>query len=179
MKKAMLLIAAIALVSFSFAQSPTDALFDKYGAKEGFTTVHVTKELFNLFADIAQEAEGEEIKDFQEVVGGLDYIRILMYDANDGIDLQLAEEFKAAINAVKLKDYTELMTVKENNELVRFMIRKDGENINELLLLLNQGDEAGFISITGNIDLKSIAKLSKSMNINGLEQLQRLDKENK
>ncbi|MFP4470553.1 MAG: DUF4252 domain-containing protein, partial [Bacteroidales bacterium] len=82
-------------------------------------------------------------------------------------------------NAVKLKDYTELMTVKENNELVRFMIRKDGENINELLLLLNQGDEAGFISITGNIDLKSIAKLSKSMNINGLEQLQRLDKENK
>ena len=57
------------------------------------------------------------------------------------------------------------------------MIRKDGKNIKELLLLINQDDEAGFISITGNINLKSIAKLSKTMDIKGLDQLQKMDEE--
>jgi hypothetical protein len=54
------------------------------------------------------------------------------------------------------------------------MIRKNGKNINELLLIINQPKEAGFISITGNIDLKTIAKLSKSMNIDGMENLDKI-----
>jgi hypothetical protein len=78
------------------------------------------------------------------------------------------------LNSVTLKGFTELMTVKESDETVQFMITKNGKNISELLLLINQKDQAGFISITGNIDLKSIAKLSKTMNIKGLENLEKI-----
>ncbi len=178
MKRVFVMIAAIAMVSLSataFAQSPTDELFEKYGSKDGFTTVHVTKELFSLFADIADESDDKDAQDFQNVVKGLDYIRILMYDDTENNNPAMFREFKSELNDVKLKDFTELMTVKEDNEMVKFMIRKNGKNIRELLLLINQPDEAGFISITGNIDLKSIAKLSKSMNIKGLNELQKLN----
>lgn len=180
MKKVVLTIAMFAFVSLAFnayAQSPTDALFEKYGAKDGFTTVHVTKELFSLFAEISQESDDAEVQEINEVVSGLEYIRILMYDASDSLNADVLEDFKSELNSVKLKDFTELMTVKEGSEMVKFMIRKEGNKIKELLLLINQPDEAGFISIKGNIDLKSIAKLSKSMNINGLDKLQKLDKE--
>jgi predicted nucleotidyltransferase len=103
-----------------------------------------------------------------------------MYDSKDITegsqgDPALLAEFKKQLNDVQLKNFTELMTVKEGGETVKFMIRKDGKIIIELLLLINQEDEAGFISITGNIDLKSIAKLSKSMNIKGMENLQQLE----
>jgi hypothetical protein len=183
MRNLILTIAAIALVSMpfkTFAQSPTDNLFEKYGAKDGFTTVHVTKELFSLFAEVAEESTDPETKELQQVINGLEYIRVLMYDSKDITegaqgDPAVLAEFKRQLNEVQLKNFTELMTVKEGGETVKFMIRKDGKIIIELLLLINQEDEAGFISITGNIDLKSIAKLSKSMNIKGMENLQQLE----
>ena len=177
MKKVILSIVALAVMSLSFntfAQSPTDDLFDKYGAKDGFTTVHITKELFSLFAEIADESDEADVQEINEVIKGLEYIRILMYDGSDSIDSGIAREFKEELSDVKLKDFTELMTVKEGDELVKFMIRKNGKNINELLLIIDQPDQAGFISITGNIDLKSIAKISKSMNIKGLENLEKI-----
>ena len=181
MKKIILIIAALAMVSLplqTFSQSTTDALFEKYGAKDGFTTVHITKELFSLFGEITENIEGEDVQDLKEVVDGLEYIRILMYENssdNKYADESTLQDFKDDLDEVKLKNFTELMTVKEGGETVKFMIRKDGKIIRELLLLINQDDEAGFISITGNINLKSIAKLSKTMDIKGLDQLQKID----
>jgi hypothetical protein len=177
------MIVALVMISLpmqSFSQSTTDALFDKYGAEDGFTTVHITKELFSLFSEIAEDAEGEDIVELKEVVDGLEYIRILMYE--NSVDNKYASEstltsFKNDLKDVQLKSFTELMTVREQDETVKFMIRKDGKIIKELLLLINQDDEAGFISITGNINLKSIAKLSQTMDIKGLEQLQKIDEE--
>ena len=179
MKKVVLSIAILAFVSLSmhtYAQSPTDNLFDKYGAKDGFTTVHITKELFSLFAEVAQESDDPETKEMQEVIQGLNYIRILMYEVTeDGkTNQKTLDDFRNQLNTVKLNNFTELMTVKESDETVQFMITKNGKIITELLLLINQNNQAGFISITGNIDLKSIAKLSKTMNIKGLENLEKI-----
>lgn len=183
MKKIILIIAALTMVSLpliTFSQSTTDALFEKYGAKDGFTTVHITKELFSLFGEITENIEGEDVQDLKEVVNGLEYIRILMYENssdNKYADSGTLKDFKEDLDEVSLKNFTELMTVKEGGETVKFMIRKDGKVIRELLLLINQDDEAGFISITGNINLKSIAKLSKTMDIKGLDQLQKIDED--
>jgi hypothetical protein len=175
MKKITMIAAAMMLMLMGAtvqAQSPTDALFDKYGAKDGFTTVHVTKELFSLFAEVTQDADGEDMQELNKVVQGLDYIRILMLE--DTVQSRQLTEFRNELNGVKLKDFSELMTVNEGGESVKFMIRKNGKNINELLLIINQPNEAGFISITGNIDLKTIAKLSKSMNIDGMQNLEKI-----
>ena len=180
MKNLMLSILAVALIATGFnarAQSPTDDLFDKYGAKDGFTTVHVTKELFSLFAEIADESDESDVQEINNVIKGLEHIRILMYDGSNETDVQTVADFKKQLENVQLNNFTELMTVKEGDEMVKFMIHKNGKKIKELLLLINQPMEAGFISITGDIDLKSIAKLSKSMNIKGLENLEKLEKE--
>ena len=180
MKNVMLSILTVALIATGFnarAQSPTDDLFDKYGAKDGFTTVHVTKELFSLFAEIADESDEADVQEINNVIKGLEHIRILMYDGSDETDVQTVADFKKQLENVQLNNFTELMTVKEGDEMVKFMIHKNGKKIKELLLLINQPMEAGFISITGDIDLKSIAKLSKSMNIKGLENLEKLEKE--
>jgi hypothetical protein len=183
MKKFILTIAALTMVFLpikTFSQSATDALFEKYGAKDGFTTVHITKELFSLFGEITENADDEDVQELNEVIDNLDYIRILMYEnSNDNkyANESTLQNFKDDLDDVKLKNFTELMTVKEQDEVIKFMIRKDGKIIKELLLLINQDNEAGFISITGNINLKSISKLAKSMDINGLDQLQKIDED--
>jgi hypothetical protein len=180
MKKIILSALVLMLVNLPakiYSQSPTDALFEKYGATEGFTSVNVSSELFSLFAQIAEESEDAEVRDLNNMIRELDQIRVLMFNESDTAKTMNAVDFKKELANLKLKNFTELMTVREADQTFRFMIQKDGKIIRELLLLIDQPTETGFISITGNIDLKTIAKLSRTMNIQGLDKLEQLEKE--
>jgi len=46
-----------------------------------------------------------------------------------------------------------------------------------LLLIINGDKEAGFITITGTIDMNTIGKLSKTMNFEGMDNLDKLNEE--
>lgn len=178
MKKAAFIFTAIAWVGLSmasFAQNPTNNMFKKYGSGDGFTVVSINKDLFTLLLEMGEETDAKEINEVKDVIKDLENIRILMYDANKGTDPSFLPKFKQELEGMKLTDYSELMMVKEQDEEVKFLIRKDGEIINELLLLISQPDEAGFVSITGNINIKSIAKIAKTINVQGLENLEKIN----
>jgi len=154
--------------------SPTKKLYDKYGGKDGYTTVTISKELFGMFAEIdSDDPDAQEVK---EMMSQLDGIQILMYEAADESDAELVR-FKSEISNVKASGYTELMVVKEKGEEVKFLALKNGDKIGELLLLINSGNEAGFVSISGLIDMATVAKLSKTMNIEGMDKLEKLEEE--
>lgn len=179
MKKLAILMTMMFL-AFAFTasaqDSPTSKLYDKYSGKDGYTTVSISKELFGMFAEIdMDDPEAQEIK---EMMSQLDGIKILMYEAENEGDAELAK-FKAEISSVKAANFTELMVVKEKGEEVKFLANKKGDKIGELLLLINSGNEAGFISISGLIDMNTVAKLSKTMKIDGMENLQKLEEEKK
>ena len=61
------------------------------------------------------------------------------------------------------------MNVKENGDNVKIMVKKEGEIFSEWLLLIDQDDEVGFISISGNIDMETMSKFSKVMKMKGME----------
>ena len=169
--------AIIMMAGNAWAQSsPTDAMFETYGSKEGFTTVQVAKELFSMFAEISKESTDAEIKELESVLNKLDYIRVLMYDTQTKKG-DIYNQFRKDLDGIKLQGFTELMIVKESGNEFKFMVKKAGSGkISELLLLIRGAKESGFVSITGDIDMKSIAKLSKSMNIKGLENLDKIQK---
>jgi phosphotransferase system HPr-like phosphotransfer protein len=73
-------------------------------------------------------------------------------------------------------NYEELMVIKKDGKNVNFLITKEGKIIKELLMLADGKDEKILISIQGNIDLKMISKLSRTMKIDGLEDLKEIDK---
>jgi ribonuclease BN (tRNA processing enzyme) len=164
-----------AAITMTFAQdSPSDKLFEKYNGEEGFTTVHITSELFALFADM--DIEGEDMEDMKEMMDQLKHIRILMYELDkENPERGRLEDFKKEIKQFDLDGFSELMTVKEKGEEVKFMARKKGDRIGELLLIINEEDEAGFISIFGDIDLNTVSKLSKTMKFEGMDQLEKLE----
>jgi hypothetical protein len=153
----------------SLAQSTAvDKLFDRYSEKDGFTTVYITQYMFSMFKDVQTDD-----KDFDNLVKSLKSIRILAVDNENppkGINF-----FTEIMKDLPVKDYKELMVIKEKGQDVKFLV-KDNANgkISELLLIAGGKDNA-LISIQGNIDLKSIAQLSKSMKIQGMEQLGKMD----
>jgi len=67
------------------------------------------------------------------------------------------------------------MMVKEEEEEVKIFTLKEKEEIKELVLLISEPQQAGFISIAGNINLKSIGKIARALNIQGLENLEKIN----
>lgn len=174
MKKA--LVISIMFMSTLAASAQDDAIskfFSKYENDDSFTQVTVTARMFGLFANLdAEDQEDQEVIDAVSKVKGL---RILTKDNIDNGKEMYAEAFKL----IDSKEYEELMTVKDKDNDMKFLIKEKDGTINELLMVLGGENEFLLLSLVGDIDLKQISKLSKSMEIDGFENLEKLDENNK
>jgi hypothetical protein len=167
MKKFIIALLTIAfLIPFAQAQeSVTEQLYEKYSGKDNFTTVHITKELFGMIAQMNFEGEdAEEMNKMKEAMANLQFIRIVMYE--DGVvGNKDFEAFKKDLKAFDLDGFAELMVVDDKDEKVRFVARQDGDIFKEFLVLISGKEKAGFISIFGDMDMETISKVSQSMGI--------------
>jgi hypothetical protein len=171
MKKfTVLLLTAFMAVSLNLnAQSALDKIFDKYNGQAGFTSVTMNKSMFDMLSRMDTSNEGKE---FSKAVSRLESIRILAIDSakNAGINI-----YNEVMKVMPVKDYKELMSIKENGTDVKFYVLEKGNIISELILIAGgSGSDNALIVIKGDIDLASIGNIAKSMNINGMEQLGKL-----
>jgi hypothetical protein len=168
-----ILITALILLPFTGqGQSPADALFDKYSGQDGFTSVYITQHMFSLFADIETE---EDESGFLELVKNLNSIKILSVDHDSTVVAPMVNFYDEIMKNFPKGKYEELMVVKKKDQDVKFYIRKEGSKIAELLMVVGGKDDNALISIQGDIDLKTISKLSKTMNIDGMENLKEIE----
>lgn len=169
MKKYLVLAALFLFPLFLQAQNKAiTQLFDKYSGKEGFSTVVITKNMFQLFANV----ESTENDDFLKTVKNLDFIKILTTEG--GVDGKTF--YKEVLSAIPEKDYKELMVIQESDEQVKFLtLEKDGV-IRELVMVTGGASESSLIWISGIIDMKTIAKIAQSVNIEGMENLDKAGK---
>lgn len=168
--KRIILISIIALIPalLSAQNSAVDKLFKKYGGQDGYTTISINGNLLKLAADLSDDEDAEVMKSITK-------IQILTQESGDGGNF-----YEEVMSELKRDSYEELMTVNSSDEDVIFLIRKNGDRISELLLVVGGSSDNAVIYIGGNLDMKDLAKLSKSINIDGdafghLEDLEKLD----
>lgn len=172
MKKAMIMAAALFLAPLVYGQTASNKLFDKYSGKEGYTSIHITQYMFQLFADLDTD---EEMKEFTEMASSIDRMKILTADSDSLHPNRAQDFFKDATGTLPIKQYQELMIVKDGDQTVQMLIQEEGKMVSEFLMLVNDEQETVVISITGNIDLNQLARMSSKMNIDGLENLKELE----
>jgi hypothetical protein len=164
----MLLFSMIAVSAYA-QKSPVDVIFDKYAEKDGFTTVYISKQMFSLFAS---NESNDNKDDFARIISGLESIRILTVE--DSVLNTKLNLYKELTKDLPIDQYEQLMVVKEKKQNIKMMVRKSKGKILEFLMI-GGGEDNFLISITGNIDLKSVAKLSNAMNIKELENVDKLN----
>lgn len=136
---------------FTFAQNKAvDDLFNKYANKEGFTTVDLNGGLLQLASMF------DDDKDSKDLVKSMNHLRILTMDGDSGSRINF---YKELMTELPVQEYKELMTVKEKDQDVKFLVKESGGKITELLMIVGGSDNA-LISITGNIDPKDLAQVS-------------------
>jgi len=177
MKKLLIFIVLFVIPSLIRAQNePVDALFDKYSGRDGFTTVYITKYMFDMFRskDVGDKKEADDINN---VLGKLNSIKILAVEDSSVLGKGV-NFYNEIMKDLPREQYKELMVVKDKESNVVFLAREEKGVIVDLLLIAG-GKDAGdnvLISIQGQINLEDISKLSKTMNIEGMENLEELNK---
>ncbi len=172
MKRLFFIICFIGFATAIFAQNKSiDRVFDKYAGQEGFTTVYISKYMFSMFANL-EGVEDKELDEVKQVFGKLNGIKILASEDGSPNGINFYDEIMKDLPREK---YEELMVVKDSESDVVFLAREEQGIIVELLLIVSGDDDNALISITGEIDLNTIAKLSKAMDIQGMEELENLE----
>ncbi len=144
--------------------------FEKYVDDERFTVVYVSPKAFEMVAKI--ETSDPEWNQIRPIIKDLTGLRVLVCEGpEDGMAL-----YREALKLVPQKEYTELVTVRDAEENVRIWSKDQGDIIEELLLLVGSPSEFVLLSITGLIDLNKIAELSRALDIEGVEHLEKLEK---
>jgi len=168
--KKILILAVFTLISISLmAQNKVvDKLFEKYSDREGYTSVVITKHMFNLFSNI----ETEEDDEYMNMIKNLKNIRILSGPDESDSEVNF---YDAIISKLPEDEYEELMVIHDSGQDTKFLIKEDNDIVSELLMVVGGKGDNVLISITGNIDLKTVSKLSKSMGIEGMENLDNME----
>lgn len=168
-------IAALLLIPFLIqAQSPIDKVFDKYAGKEGFTTVNISKEMFQMFMSMANDKD-TSMQDMKKALGQLTGMKVLTCNADSTNPSEVTTFFNEATSVFPSATYKELMTINDNGDNIRFLKKQDGNGkISEIIMLKKGKHEVVVLSITGSIDMATVSNISKNMNINGMENLKKL-----
>jgi hypothetical protein len=151
--------------------SPIDEMFNKYSEKEGFTVVSISSKMFSMFSD-----PDNKNKEADDIINRLKSIRILSVE--DSLLNRNLNFYTELSKKLDLSEYEELMAVREGADVTKFLIRQNGNVISELLVVTGGPGGNSLISIKGDLNLKSISDLSKSVDIQELKSLDDIEKKN-
>jgi hypothetical protein len=170
-KKISVLSVLLLLATGIFAQD--DAIgkfFGKYVEDSRFTVVSVSPKMFRLLA----KANWDSIPaDLKQTVTSLHSLRILSTETTP------RQFYKEALSRIDMKEYEELITVRDKNDNVHFVVKESGGIIHELLMIAVDEDGFTLMSFVGDIDLEKLSKLSSSLSIKGMENLKNAKRKNR
>lgn len=171
MKKITAFAVLMIVASGAFAQDAISKLFSKYQSDESFSQVNISSKMFGLVTNL--EADKPEDKEVLQAISKIKGLRILgKENTSDAKAL-----YKEAFGMINTKEFEELMSVRDKDKDMKFYIKESGGKISELVMIMGGIDDFMVMSIFGEIDLKQISKIGKSMDVGGLEHLEKLNKD--
>jgi hypothetical protein len=178
MKKLNLLIILIALAllpQMTNAQTAIDNLYSKYAGKPGFTSINISPAMFQLLSGMNASDSSPEAQKALNAMKQLKALKMLVYKPEDST--KVPAFYQKIKRVVPMSKYTELMSVDGADGKIKFLASeyKDGK-IKELLMIVDGSHSAMIMSLTGLIDIQTISEISKSLNMKGMSDLQKLSK---
>jgi hypothetical protein len=154
------IVIMMAVMTATFAQDAISKFFSKYQTDETFSQVTVSSKMFGLFTNM--EADSPEDKEVLEAISKLKGLRILAKeDARNAREL-----YKEAFSLIPVKEYEELMSVRDKDKDMKFFIKESGGGkISELLMVMGGNTDFMVLSLFGEIDLKQVSRIGKKMDV--------------
>ncbi|MBD0834691.1 DUF4252 domain-containing protein [Aestuariibaculum suncheonense] len=186
--KSKLIVFVLALMLLPMAVTAQKDIFEKYSDNPEVTYVSIQPKMFQMIAKMGINVDDPEAKAYMDMVKSITSFKTITAD-NAAIGADIAKWVKSRSTALE-----ELMEVKDDGTEVKFYVKegRDADHVKELLIFVNGMDkvidsdieingkkrrfETVVVSLTGDIDLNEISKLTDKMNISGGEHLEKKNK---
>lgn len=155
--------------SFLLNAQPSGVMrvFDKYAQKDGYTTVEINANLFDLFCDNDSGSNENFLKKITN-------IKILTQDDYEDEVLNFYDE---VMKDLPLSEYKELMVVKDSETELKMLVKEQNNVISEFLMVSGGKSDNVLIYIGGSFNKKDLAQLADEMDIEALETINEADLE--
>jgi len=148
--------------------------FDKFEDIDGVTSVVVTQKAFSLMSKVGAESDDE----YMQMIKNINSLKVFATES-----AEVAKQMEAAAKSyLKSANLEELMRVRDGESNVTIYVKegKSEDFVKELFMFVKDGNnsssESVIISLTGDIDLNQIAKLTEKMDLPGGEHLEKASK---
>lgn len=169
MKNTIILIILLSPV-FLMAQSQKsiNAFYKKYMQYENVTNVNLQGWVLKMAADYADESKEKEI--LQKITK----LRVMVMEDDNLIKQEDLQQLK---KDVKTEEYYDLMQIKEGKANIDFLVRQIGDEITDVLVLVNDIDGFVLLSLEGNFKFSDLNDLQ--FDIEGADYLQKIPDDKK
>jgi hypothetical protein len=138
MKKIFIAIAILAIPFLASSQQESiEKFYNKYVDNEKISDISLNGWILSMASKMSEE-EGTEI--LQKITK----LRIMLAEEKD---------------IVSKADVKNLMTVRDEGTRVNFMIREEGENITNVLVIIHGDGEFILLSLEGNLNMEDLKQL--------------------
>ncbi|MBZ9728913.1 DUF4252 domain-containing protein [Salegentibacter sp. JZCK2] len=173
MKKIAIVIIIGLLPVITQAQS-----FAKYENMKDVDAMVMTSKMFKMLAKVDLSEDNPEAREYLKLIENLDEIKMFT-STTASVRSQMQKDVE---NYLSSNSLDQLMRVKEDGKNIRFY-SKGGKNdnyVNELFMFM-EGEKEGepisvILSITGEIDLSQLSRLTSDLKIPGAEELKNVEK---
>lgn len=153
-----------------FAQS----VFDKFEDYDKVSSVIINQKTFKLMGDIGEESDEE----YLNLIKNINSLKVFATE-----DPKIAADMATAVAGyLKTAKLSELMRMKDKGNNVKIYVKegKDDKHVKELFMFVkakgDSNDQSVILTLTGDIDLNQISKLTKEMDLPGGEHLNKAGK---
>lgn len=176
MKKQIVIVMLVVMPTFIFGQD----IFDRYQDNDEVTFVSMQPKMFQMLGKMSVSSDDPEAQDFFTLVNSITSFKVMTTE-----NASISKEIDGWVNnRLSGSAYEELMRVKDGNSNVKFYVKegKDENHVKDLLMFVTgisdqnieingKKLETVLLSLTGDIDLRQIAKLTDKMDLPGGDQL--------
>ncbi|WP_372917105.1 DUF4252 domain-containing protein [Salegentibacter sp.] len=173
MKKIAILFILGLLPIFTNAQA-----FEKYENMKEVDAMIMTSKMFKMLAKVDFSEGDEEAQQYMRLIENLDEIRMFT-SSNSKVRSEMSRDVDSYLNNGSLE---QLMRVNEDGKNIKFYSKPGkNENVVSELFMFMEGQEDGepisvILSITGDIDLSQLSRLTQDLKVPGAEELNNIDK---
>ena len=129
-----------------------------------------TKTFFDNLSSFFEDEEKETQTNRTDIID----FKIVSFEKNKNSKFDPNKIYIDFNKTLKNDVYKGLVDIKSNGKNVNMVVRKEGDQITEIVIIVQEKDETTLMVAMGNFDLKDIAKLSELKNCKGLQTLEKL-----
>lgn len=134
-----------------------------------FTNAYISPKMFSVMAEKTDLVMDEDVRKMIRTMKGM---RVVQRTGVDGNAL-----YKQTTDKLTSAKYEELMSLREKGEQIRFYtMGGSGSRVGELVMAVGGPNRFLLLSMNGDIELSTVSKLSKSLNVQGADLLEKVKK---